>query len=173
MIDTHGFRANVGIILLNDESRVFWGRRIGMDGWQFPQGGIQPRETPEQAMYRELWEETGLEPDHVEVLASTRRWLRYRLPRRFIRYNQRPVCIGQKQIWFMLRLRADETHLRVDRTEVPEFDDWCWLDYWEPIHRVVAFKRNVYRRALDELAQHVSGDGAVTLPEPPWTEPVQ
>jgi putative (di)nucleoside polyphosphate hydrolase len=110
----------------------------------------------------------GLEPDHVEILAATRRWLRYRLPRRFIRYNQHPVCIGQKQIWFMLRLTADETCLKVDRTDTPEFDEWCWLDYWEPIDRIVPFKRNVYRRALDELARCVVRGNAVTLPGPPW-----
>lgn len=170
MIDTHGFRANVGIVLLNDAGRVFWGRRVGMDGWQFPQGGIKEDETPEQAMYRELWEEVGLEAEHVEILAATRRWLRYRLPRRFVRYNQHPVCIGQKQLWFMLRLTADEACLNVERTDNPEFDDWCWLDYWDPIDRIVAFKRNVYRRALDELARCAVRGSAIALPTPPWQD---
>lgn len=152
MIDSDGFRPNVGIILCNDDGNVFWARRIGHRGWQFPQGGIRRSETPLQAMYRELWEETGLLPGHVEVMARTRRWLRYRLPARLIRHGRRPVCIGQKQIWFLIRLEADETMVRFDCTGQPEFDGWQWVHYWRPVRDVIAFKRHVYRRALTELA---------------------
>ncbi len=152
MIDKSGFRANVGIILANDEGRVFCGRRIGMNAWQFPQGGIKRHETPESAMFRELKEEVGLEPDHVEVLGSTKRWLRYRLPKRFIRYHQQPLCIGQKQIWFLLRLLTSESDFRLDASAEQEFDDWQWFDYWAPLGFVVPFKRNVYERALNEFA---------------------
>ncbi|MGQ0658312.1 MAG: NUDIX domain-containing protein, partial [Chromatiales bacterium] len=81
LIDADGFRHNVGIILMNTERRVFWGRRTGMDAWQFPQGGIRQEETPEMAMFRELREEIGLSPEDVEVMASTRDWLFYRLPK--------------------------------------------------------------------------------------------
>ena len=73
MIDAQGFRANVGIILVNDQGQVFWGRRIGMSAWQFPQGGVNPRESLEAAMFRELREEVGLEPHHVKVIGCTRR----------------------------------------------------------------------------------------------------
>ena len=90
MIDADGFRANVGIILCNEEDRVFWARRVGRSGWQFPQGGVQRDESVEQAMYRELREEVGLLPEHVEVLGSTRRWLRYRLPEQYLRRESRP-----------------------------------------------------------------------------------
>ena len=128
LIDSHGFRANVGIILLNHESSVFWARKAGMDAWQFPQGGIQPSETPRLAMFRELREEVGLEPQHVKVLGCTRHWLRYRLPKRFIRYHKKPLCIGQKQIWFILRLMVEENKVQLDWTSKPEFDDWRWVD---------------------------------------------
>ena len=74
VIDADGFRANVGIILCNDENRLFWGRRVGQNAWQFPQGGIRTDESPREAMYRELEEEVGLLPEHVEVLGETRRW---------------------------------------------------------------------------------------------------
>ncbi len=153
MIDKHGFRANVGIILLNESGQVFCARRTGMSAWQFPQGGIQPNESPEKAMYRELKEEIGLERRHVELLGSTKRWLRYRLPKRYIRYRQQPLCIGQKQIWFLLRLAANESNLRLDLSDQQEFDAWRWVEYWEPLGFVVAFKRNVYERALHEFAQ--------------------
>ena len=82
MIDRQGYRPNVGIILCNDAGKVFWARRSGEDSWQFPQGGIRRNETPEQALYRELAEEVGLGPEHVEVIGRTARWLRYRIPRR-------------------------------------------------------------------------------------------
>ncbi len=155
MIDKHGFRANVGIILVNDEGRVFCARRCGMSAWQFPQGGIKRNETPERAMYRELREEVGLAPDDVEVLGATKGWLRYRLPKRYIRYHQQPLCIGQKQIWFLLRLLGGEENVRLDLGDEQEFDAWRWVDYWEPLGFVVPFKRSVYERALHEFADFV------------------
>lgn len=152
MIDQDGYRPNVGIILMHSDGRVFWARRARRDGWQFPQGGMRSDETPVEAMYRELEEETGLREEHVEVLASTPGWLRYRLPRRFVRTAQRPVCIGQKQVWFLLRLVADERHVRLDLTDKPEFDRWQWVDFWYPFEHVVDFKREVYLRALRHVA---------------------
>lgn len=154
MIDADGFRPNVGIILSNPAGKLLWAKRIGQDAWQFPQGGIQQDETPEQALYRELNEEIGLEAGHVDVLGQTRDWLRYRLPPRFVRRGD-PVCIGQKQIWFLLRLQADENLVRFDRGDKPEFDGWRWVDYWYPLREVVFFKREVYRRALQEFANLV------------------
>lgn len=153
MIDKDGFRPNVGIILANDTGQVLWARRVGgRNAWQFPQGGMQGRETPEQAMYRELWEEVGLLPEAVEVVACTRGWLRYRLPRRMLRQNTTPKFVGQKQKWFLLRMLADDTRVCVTASSKPEFDFWRWVSYWYPLGQVVAFKRDVYRRAMLELA---------------------
>lgn len=151
MIDADGFRANVGIILVNSQGQVFWAKRIGHDSWQFPQGGICLGETPLQAMYRELYEEVGLLPEHVKVLAMTKDWLRYRLPKRYVRIGQEPLCIGQKQKWFLLHLDDAYTrHIRFD-VDVPEFDDWRWVSWWYPLRYVVPFKRSVYQKALTEL----------------------
>ncbi len=152
MIDEHGFRANVGIVILKETGKVFWARRQGMSAWQFPQGGIQGDETPIEAMYRELEEEVGLTDKHVELIGETDGWMRYRLPRRYIRYNQKPVCIGQKQRWFVLHLTGDESDVNLDNAAEQEFDQWCWIDYWEALSGVVDFKRKVYQRALGELA---------------------
>jgi len=151
MIDSDGYRANVGIILSNQDGQVFWARRIGQDAWQFPQGGIDKSESPEQAMYRELKEETGLDPDDVKLLGCTREWLKYRLPKKYIRRNQSPVCIGQKQIWYMLRMQGDEQAVDLANSTNPEFDHWRWVDYWEPARKVIFFKRKVYKLALKEL----------------------
>jgi putative (di)nucleoside polyphosphate hydrolase len=151
MIDAEGFRANVGIILVNDAGRVFWGRRVGQNAWQFPQGGIKHDESPQQALFRELHEEIGLTRDDVEVLGATRDWLRYLIPRRYLR-RDRPPCIGQKQRWYLLRLTAGEDRIRLDADGTPEFDAWRWVDYWTPLTQIVTFKREVYRLALEELA---------------------
>ncbi len=152
MIDPDGYRPNVGIILMHRDGRLFWARRASRDGWQFPQGGMNSDETPLEAMYRELQEETGLLADQVEVLAATPGWLRYRLPRRFLRPTQRPMCIGQKQVWFLLRMLADDDAVKLDANERPEFDLWRWVDFWYPLEHVVDFKRNVYVQALMFLA---------------------
>jgi len=151
MIDSEGFRANVGIILTNDQGQVFWARRTGMDAWQFPQGGIKKNESPKTAMYRELKEEIGLEPEHVELINSTDDWLRYWLPKRYIRQNKGPLCIGQKQIWYLLKLTADETYLDLSYASEPEFDSWKWVDFWRPVEEVISFKRQVYQQALKQL----------------------
>jgi putative (di)nucleoside polyphosphate hydrolase len=153
VIDSDGFRANVGIMVANDHGQLLWARRVGgRDAWQFPQGGINPGESPREALYRELEEEIGLTPDAVDVVATTRGWLRYRLPRRFIRKGQSPVCIGQKQKWFLLRMLGDDADVRLDMNDKPEFDNWRWVSYWYPLNQVISFKREVYRRAMKELA---------------------
>lgn len=152
MIDADGFRPNVGIILTNSRGELLWARRIGgQDAWQFPQGGIKHQETAEQALYRELEEEVGLLPQDVSILGVTRGWLRYRLPARFVR-QQQPVCVGQKQKWFLLRFLGSDEQINLALNDSPEFDHWRWVSYWYPINNVVAFKRDVYRRALRELS---------------------
>jgi putative (di)nucleoside polyphosphate hydrolase len=155
MLDRDGFRPNVGIILLNQKSQVFWGKRIRTHSWQFPQGGIDRGENPEQAMLRELHEEVGLLPQHVQVLARTRDWLRYEVPDRFIRRDARGHYKGQKQIWFLLQLVGHDWDLNLRATDHPEFDAWRWNDYWVPLDMVVEFKRGVYEMALVELARFV------------------
>ena len=165
MIDSDGFRANVGIMVANDHGQLLWARRVGgRNAWQFPQGGINKGESPRDALYRELEEEIGLTADAVDIVATTRGWLRYRLPKRFIRKNQNPVCIGQKQKWFLLRLLADDSAVRLDGNHTPEFDHWRWVSYWYPLDQVIAFKREVYRRAMKELAPPL-GRLTTRLPE--------
>jgi putative (di)nucleoside polyphosphate hydrolase len=164
VIDPDGFRPNVGIILSNCDGCLLWARRIGQDAWQFPQGGMRSDETPAEAMYRELAEEIGLTPGDVELMGATRGWLRYRLPRQYIRRSTHPVCIGQKQVWFMLRLLCDDAGVSLDNCEKPEFDHWRWVDYWHPLREVVAFKRNVYRKALQELEPLLFPGGAPRRP---------
>ena len=155
MIDQEGFRHGVGIILVNTNRQVFLAKRIGKEAWQFPQGGLKEEETPEQGMFRELKEEIGLQPEDVKVLASTRRWLRYRLPKRLVRHYSKPLCIGQKQKWFLLLLLNKDAQFNLTDTDSPEFDSWAWVSYWYPLTQVVAFKKRVYNLAMREFARVV------------------
>ena len=152
MIDPNGFRPNIGIIVSDGADKVLWARRVGQESWQFPQGGIKVDEAPEDALYRELYEELGLEKACVELVGCTRRWLRYTLPNRYIRKNCTPRCIGQKQIWYLLRMVGAEDRVCLDRDAKPEFDAWRWVNYWMPPREVIFFKRRVYWQALRELA---------------------
>jgi putative (di)nucleoside polyphosphate hydrolase len=151
MIDDNGYRPNVGIILCNYRGQAFWGRRAGRNGWQFPQGGIDRDETVEQALFRELHEEVGLAADQVAVLGRTRDWLTYELPAEYLRRPPGSGFRGQKQVWFLLRLLADDRAVHLDACDRPEFDDWCWIDYWRAVEEIIDFKRDVYRRAMTEL----------------------
>lgn len=155
MIDEDGFRHGVGIILVNGKRQVFLAKRIGKEAWQFPQGGIKETETPEEAMFRELREEIGLSDQDVKVLSSTRRWLRYRLPKKLVRHYSKPICIGQKQKWFLLRLEGEDQRINLIGTESPEFDSWAWVSYWYPLTQVVPFKRRVYNLVMKEFARLV------------------
>ena len=159
MIDADGYRANVGIILCNQAGQVMWARRIGQDAWQFPQGGIAADEDPHEAMYRELWEETGLKSENVSVLGATDSWFRYKLPKRLMRKNSEPRCIGQKQMWFLLKLDSGEDSFDLGASKTPEFDHWKWVDYWYPADQVVFFKRRVYQCALAQLETHLPAIG--------------
>ncbi|MEQ5237805.1 RNA pyrophosphohydrolase [Proteus terrae] len=169
MIDDDGYRPNVGIVICNRQGQVLWARRYGQHSWQFPQGGINLGESPEQAMYRELFEEVGLSRKDVKILASTRNWLRYKLPKRLVRWDTKPVCIGQKQRWFLLQLTSNDKDINVQQSKTPEFDGWRWVSYWYPVRQVVSFKRDVYRRVMKEFAPVVMPlQEQVSLPRPSY-----
>ncbi|MDH5693971.1 MAG: RNA pyrophosphohydrolase [Gammaproteobacteria bacterium] len=151
MIDTNGYRLNVGIVLCNLNGDLLWAKRCGQDAWQFPQGGIRAQETLKEALYRELWEEIGLLPEQVHILAESQTWISYDLPKHLIRSDSKPVCIGQKQRWFLLSFLGDDPQIRLDSFEQPEFDDWRWVDFWHPLNEVVPFKHHVYKTILKEF----------------------
>jgi putative (di)nucleoside polyphosphate hydrolase len=150
VIDADGYRRNVGIVLCNSHIQVLWARRSRHDGWQFPQGGVESEESAIEAVYRELYEEVGLSPHHVRMVGSTRNWLRYDVPVKLQRAN-RVRFRGQKQMWFLLQMLADDSDICLDLVDQPEFDQWQWVDYWTPVRQIISFKRDVYRRALTEL----------------------
>jgi len=85
----------------------------------------------------------------------TRNWLRYKLPKRLVRWDTKPVCIGQKQKWFLLQLVGNDSDINMQTSSTPEFDGWRWVSYWYPVRQVVSFKRDVYRRVMKEFASVV------------------
>ena len=152
MIDSDGYRANVGIVITNDKKQILLAKRFKQNGWQLPQGGIDEDETELDALYRELQEEVGLDPSHVTLIAKTPKWLRYELPDEHVRRTQKPKCIGQKQVWYLLKLDSSDEEISLDLHDDVEFDDWKWVDYWSPVDEVINFKRDVYEDMLKALA---------------------
>lgn len=151
MLDREGYRACIGVVLVNAEGRAFWAKRIKGDSWQFPQGGIKPGESPRTAMFRELREETGLRAGQVKLLGRTKDWLRYDVPRDWVSRDSNGLFRGQKMIWFLLLLKAPDTEVKLDSGFKPEFSDWRWVDYWIAPAEGIEFKREVYAAALKEL----------------------
>lgn len=155
VIDVDGYRPNVGIVISNKHGQVLWAKRLGQNSWQFPQGGINEGENIETAMYRELYEEVGLTKKDVRLIWASKYWLKYKLPKRLVRGDSngsQPVCIGQKQRWFLLQLISDESVINLKTMKTPEFDGWRWVSFWYPVRQVVSFKRDVYRKVMKEFA---------------------
>lgn len=156
-----GYRPNVGIVICNKDAQVFWARRIKRDGWQFPQGGVDHDESLEDAMYRELHEETGLLQSQVRVVAHTKEWLHYDLPNRFLRnqrrrFKKQKSFKGQKQIWYLIELLEDDSVVNLKNgLDTPEFDSWKWVEIKFALENIVDFKRAVYTKALSELEQYL------------------
>jgi len=152
VIDSEGYRANIGIVITNEKKQILLAKRYKQDAWQLPQGGIDKGETELEALYRELEEEVGLAPKQVSLLAKTPKWLRYELPMKHIRRKQKPTCIGQKQVWYLLKLVSNDSDISLSLHNKVEFDDWKWVDYWNPVDEVINFKKEVYEDMLKTLA---------------------
>lgn len=159
MIDKDGFRANIGIVVANDRGKLLWCRRVGHEeAWQFPQGGMNFRESLRGALFRELEEELGLKEEDVEIIHQIRHWIYYRLPQKYVRHDSKPLCIGQKQKWFLLRLVSDESAIELDKANHPEFVAWKWVDFWHPPEHIIKFKQHVYREVLKHFYSFMPKD---------------
>ena len=152
LIFDDGYRANVGIVILNQKQQVFFAKRRYQSGWQFPQGGIQLGESPKQAMFRELLEETGLDKESVEVIYVSDYWYDYRIPKKSIRKTTNgATVIGQRQKWFLLKLKDLSTNISLDSSPEQEFDSWKWIAPGLSIKQVIGFKQEVYKKVISEF----------------------
>ena len=153
------YRPAIGIIVVNWSNQVLIGRRNDMvDQWQFPQGGIDPYETPHSAVLRELKEETGISQDSVEILDSTQDYLKYDYPpsvKQQLNVKKTWRYAGQQVRFFLVRYHGSDENIDVKNVPQPEFDVWKWVDYWEPLRLIVEFKHDLYYRALSELAPNL------------------
>jgi putative (di)nucleoside polyphosphate hydrolase len=145
------YRPGVGIMLLNGEGAVFVAQRIDMpsDAWQMPQGGIDKGETPIDAAWREMKEEIGT--DRAQLLAESREWLSYDLPRDLAGRLWRGRFRGQRQKWFAFRFTGEDRDIDIAGTDHPEFSTWRWAPMAELPSLIVPFKRLLYRQLVEEF----------------------
>ena len=147
-------------MLLNREGLIFAGQRLDNPGeaWQMLQGGIDPGESPHEAALRELYEETGIAPDAVEMLRESAYWHRYDLPVGLVPRLWGGRFRGQKQRWFALRYLGEDDDIDIE-TNHAEFRAWAWLDHAELIRKIVPFKRDTYTQVFDEFLDLVGTAG--------------
>lgn len=150
------YRPCAGVMLVNREGRVFVGQRLDskIEAWQMPQGGIDPGEDPLEAAYRELWEETGVAREHVELVASAPDELQYDLPDELIGQVWKGKWRGQRQRWFLFRFLGEDSDVDIATAE-PEFRAWRWAEPADLPELIVPFKRDLYRQLLDVFAEHL------------------
>tara|TARA_Y100000746_G_scaffold218820_1_gene215712 strand:+ start:335 stop:844 length:510 start_codon:yes stop_codon:yes gene_type:complete len=147
------YRRGVGVVLFNKDGLVFAGRRRGIhsEAWQMPQGGIDEGETPEQAVMRELKEETGT--DNARIISKTLDWLSYDLPENLIKVTWDGQFRGQIQKWFALRFMGSDKEINISAHEQPEFIEWQWLEISDLLEYIVPFKRQLYKDIIFEFKE--------------------
>ena len=151
------YRSNIGIMLVNNDNKIFVGKRIDMpsDAWQMPQGGIDEGEEPEKAVFREMFEETGIAKDKVSLIAVTSDWLFYDFP-----IDLKPKLFGgnykgQKQKWFLLHFTGKNSDINLNATDNAEFSDYKWVNPIELPSLAISFKKEVYEKLLKEFGEYL------------------
>ncbi len=150
------YRPCVGLMLMNAEGLIFVGQRNDRhkDAWQMPQGGVDKGEDPRDAVLRELWEETGVTPDLVEIIAETDGWLPYDLPHDIVPNIWKGRYRGQEQKWYLMRFLGRDDQIDI-ATEHPEFTHWKWQDPKRLVDEIVPFKKDVYQQVLSAFQPHL------------------
>jgi len=148
------YRSGVGIMLINPEKKIFVGKRIDnhSDAWQMPQGGTDPGEDEDLAMFRELKEETGISSVDVKLIGKSRGYFYYNLPYKLQKKFWGGKYLGQKQRWYLAELVGDESRINLNH-EKPEFSEWKWIEKDKLINVVVGFKRGLYRDVIKEFLE--------------------
>ncbi|WP_425044692.1 RNA pyrophosphohydrolase [Primorskyibacter sp. S87] len=146
------YRPCVGIMLMNKDGDIFVGQRNDRhaEAWQMPQGGVDDGEDPREAAMRELWEETGVVEELVEVIAESAGWLPYDLPHDLVPHIWKGKFRGQEQKWFLMRFHGTDDQINIE-TAHPEFSTWRWQKPGQMVDNIISFKRDVYERVLKEF----------------------
>ena len=151
MIRINSYRIGVGIILLNEEKKVFVGKRIDIKSefWQMPQGGINKNEKMEDAAYRELYEETGIKK--AKIILRSKKWFQYNIPLALKKKLWKGKYLGQKQKWYVMKFKGNERKdINLNISEA-EFCDWKWINLNELESLIVSFKKEMYKKILKEF----------------------
>jgi len=146
------YRPCVGVMLVNAEGKAFVGKRIDNkegDWWQMPQGGVDPGEDLDAAMLRELGEEAGVKPKHVQIVARLPEELFYDLPPELQGKLWKGKYKGQRQTWYCVRFTGEDSDIVLDAWDHPEFSEWKWVDPELLPELIVPFKRGVYQAIVD------------------------
>ena len=147
-------RIGVGAIVLNNENKIFVGKRIDnpVDKWQMPQGGVNKDENFTKAMKRELMEETSIQ--NIKVIKQINKWFEYELPKNLLGIIWKGKFRGQKQRWFVVRFIGKESEINI-KTKNPEFIQWKWVDINELTKVIVDFKKDVYEKLVIEIKKFI------------------
>ena len=164
VIDREGFRPNVGIVVCNDRDQVLWGAASTAAIPAVPAGWNASQRKPRAGHVPRTRGGGGSALKRWSCSDERRAGFITDCQKRFIRHSENPVCIGQKQIWFLLRLISEDSAVRLDAHDDPEFDHWRWVSYWYPVSAVVDFKQEVYRQALSQLSPFWCRNRAVPPP---------
>lgn len=155
MSEPTAYRPCVGVMLVNDDNKVFVGKRIdaranpaGTDYWQMPQGGVDKGEDWEVAAFRELEEETGVTTENARILAKTSDPIRYDLPPELIGKLWKGKYRGQEQIWYLMRYSGSDADVNLEAHDPPEFCDWKWVDAQALPDLIIPFKRQLYETVI-------------------------
>ena len=156
-VEGKAYRPNVGIMLVNTQNKVFVGQRLDRftNAWQMPQGGIDESEDPNDAVFRELVEETAVTRDLVRIEAITKQWIYYDFPEDLIDKLWSGKYKGQRQRYYLIRFLGQDDQINID-TKEPEFSAWKWIDINDLLGNIVAFKRDVYRQVIAEFREYLT-----------------
>lgn len=146
------YRSGVGIMIIDQQKRIFVGKRIDnhSDAWQMPQGGLDAGETEDEALLREMKEETGISSHEVKILSQSSKHYYYNLPYKLQKKFWGGKYLGQKQRWYLIEFCGDEKNIDV-ATEDPEFSEWKWISKENLLGAIVAFKRDLYEEVMKEF----------------------
>ena len=148
------YRPCVGVMLVNAEGKAFVGKRIDNregDWWQMPQGGIDDGEGIETALLREIWEEVGAKPEHLEIVTQLPDELFYDLPPELHGKLWGGRYRGQRQSWFLVRFTGTDADVDLEAHDPPEFCEWKWVEPDELPDLIVPFKRGVYETIVERF----------------------
>jgi putative (di)nucleoside polyphosphate hydrolase len=148
----HLYRSGVGILLVNQNKKIFVGKRIDnqSDSWQMPQGGIDVGEDEDVAMFRELQEETGISSQFVKIIKKSDNYFYYDLPYKLQKKFWGGKYLGQRQRWYLLEFLSDDSNINIT-TQEPEFSEWKWVEKVDLINLIVSFKRELYQQIISEF----------------------